>query len=138
MESIDQISEFVVPESNLWADFVWPEWVPQRERELVVDFWRESWGRGPKEWLRDVRIQRMPALGERVRMFAIGHRSVVAGRYFHRWNNIGALVADDGTPVTVSSPIVTDEILAAHNERIAARVAKLRAEADTLEGTVIR
>jgi protein gp37 len=99
---------------STWGDFVWPDWVPQRQRELVEEFWLPAWGRNPREWARDNYQQRTPATGARVGVVEGTHgigwvcpvRSPLAtftGHYLHRWNNMGAVVRDDGMVYTVSS-----------------------------------
>lgn len=94
-----------------WADFQWPDWVPVKQRESIEGFWSEANGRGPVDWLRDHRIQRVPATGARVtcsvdrsgwatinKMATAG----VSGRYLHAWNNIGRIITDDGQTIYAS------------------------------------
>jgi hypothetical protein len=82
-----------------WAEYVWPEWVPEEVRTQVESFWAESWGRGPRAWLRDYAEQGAPAFGSVVTLgdgFSL-NAPKVTGRYVHAWNNIGRIVLDDGT-----------------------------------------
>lgn len=94
-----------------WADFQWPDWVPAKQRESIEGFWSEANGRGPVDWLRNHRIQRVPATGARVtcsvdrsgwatinKMTTAG----VSGRYLHAWNNIGRIITDDGQTIYAS------------------------------------
>jgi protein gp37 len=90
-----------------WANYQWEEWIPQELRTLVEDFWQESWGRGPAAWLRDHAVQMVPRTGARVTLNSDRDggwlttdkmaSSGTTGRYVHMWNNIGRVVADDGT-----------------------------------------
>lgn len=89
-------------DAKSWAEFTWPEWVPERERKLVEDFWSDNYGRGPQEYHRDLRIQRAPIFGAVVTLEKLCGRESVTGRFVHRWNNIGAVVLGDGTSQAVS------------------------------------
>ncbi|NUP13824.1 MAG: DUF5131 family protein [Polyangiaceae bacterium] len=100
------------PES--WKDYVWPEWVPAEQRKQIEEFWSESWGRGPRSWLRDHIAQDVPATGARITCAVdkLGWATVnktahsgVTGRYLHSWNNIGRIVKDDGTVIPASGGI---------------------------------
>lgn len=97
-----------------WAAYTWPEWIPATERALIERFWSESHGRSPVEWIRDNALQMMPATGARVGLRPDGDRwnrvvparspeATMHGRYVHRWNNIGVVVADSGEVVKCSS-----------------------------------
>jgi protein gp37 len=97
-----------VPEDapSTWADYAWPEWVPQQQREQIESFWAESYGRGPKAWMRDNLQQRAPATGATVGLRllknwadvvpALSPEAEAHGRYIHRWNNIGTVLLEDG------------------------------------------
>ncbi len=98
---------------SAWADFQWPSWVPAKSRASIEDFWREEWGRGPRAWRKDNHGQIMPATGARVGYRVDGHgwaglvpalspEAVGQGRYIHHWNNIGALLLDDGRVLSCS------------------------------------
>jgi hypothetical protein len=89
-------------EAKTWAEYSWPEWVPARERKLVEDFWSDKYQRGPQEYHRDLRIQRAPIFGAHVTLTVLFGDGPVTGRFVHRWNNIGAVVLDDGTSKGVS------------------------------------
>lgn len=130
----------VIPESNRWADFAWPAWIPKTERCLIEEFWSEKWGRGPRAWAKSEADPYNGGVrtGERARMWSLGARVVVIGRFVHRWNNIGAIVRDDGTSEAVAGR-ASDESIERHTERLAAKMAeheraieRLRAEADAL------
>ena len=72
-----------IPETNRWADFVWPDWIPEHDRVLIQDFWSDKWGRGPREWAKDAAAPYNKApTGTRVRTWVTvdGLRVVVAGR----------------------------------------------------------
>lgn len=82
-----------------WADWTWPDWVPQPVRVQVEGFWDEKWGRGPQAWIANMHEQGAPAFGATVRMddgFGSNPQQVT-GRFVHAWNNIGRLVLDDGS-----------------------------------------
>ncbi|MDQ0842458.1 DUF5131 family protein [Streptomyces sp. V1I6] len=79
-----------------WAEWTWPDWVPQIVREHVEDFWGADQGRSPAHWIRDMHQQGAPAFGATLAMddgFGRHPRQIV-GRYVHAWNNIGRLVLD--------------------------------------------
>lgn len=91
-----------------WADYKWEDWVPADLRLAIEGFWAESWGRGPYAWLKDHGIQQVPRTGARITFAQDGSMSRwlrtdkmatdgVRGRYLHKWNNIGCVVADDGS-----------------------------------------
>lgn len=134
-----------IPESNRWADFVWPDWIPEHDRVLIQDFWSDKWGRGPREWAKDAAAPYNNApTGTRVRTWVTvdGHRVVVSGRYIHRWNNIGRVVLDDGT-VMHAHGIATDERIATERkrrmelvERAERDLARLRASLTALDESV--
>jgi hypothetical protein len=87
-----------------WAEYRFPEWVPERLQRSIKDFWREEWGRSPRSWLEGAAApyNHHPEFGTEVR--AKGFRGdVVFGRWVPLWNNIGALVLDDGTVVQSST-----------------------------------
>lgn len=96
-----------------WDEFVWPDWVPLDQRSLIASFWSAANSRGPRSWLRDHVIQRVPATGARVtvaRRNTSSHWGDVnkmsptgeSGRYLHCWNNIGRVVTDDGQVICVA------------------------------------
>lgn len=86
-----------------WADFPWPAWVPQRERDLVTDFWGPTCGRGPREYARDMLNQGAPTFGKTATLHRLCSKDEMAtGRFVHRWNNIGVVVHEDGTSTAVS------------------------------------
>lgn len=92
-----------------WASYVWPEWVPLEVRKQVEEFWSDSCGRGPDEWLKntaDPYAGQGVTLGTRGTFWVIGHRALVVGRYVHAWNNIGRAVLEDGTFEYVSGGLV--------------------------------
>lgn len=95
------------PARRTWSEFAWPEWVPQKVRDQIEDFWSPP-GRGPDEWEENARrpYNHAPTFGEHVRMRrALGRPSegFVVGRYVHAWNNIGRLVLEDGGFAYVSN-----------------------------------
>lgn len=80
-----------------WREFEWPAWVPEQIGQRIEDFWRESYGRGPRAWLRDAISQGGPDLWSRATI----RRSTqagepVSGRFVHLWNNIACVVQPDG------------------------------------------
>ena len=80
-----------------WCDYQFPE-------AHIRDFWREEWGRSPRAWLEAAAApyNRHPEIGTMV--YAKGFRGdVVVGRWIPLWNNIGAVVLDDGTVVSSST-----------------------------------
>ncbi|MDE2342737.1 MAG: phage Gp37/Gp68 family protein [Betaproteobacteria bacterium] len=97
-----------------WSKYQWPDWIPERNRELIADFWRVEYGRGAKAWASDNYSQKMPATGARVGAkidrdswanivpFHSPHADV-QGRYIHHWNNIGNIITDDGRSLSCSA-----------------------------------
>lgn len=78
-----------------WNNFIWPDWVLPEIKEEIVDFWKESWGRGPAEWHENAVRSKAPKFGARVKVEDFsGHAT--DGRFIFAWNNIGRLVGDDG------------------------------------------
>jgi hypothetical protein len=89
-------------EAKTWAEFTWPDWVPERERKLVEDFWADKYTRGPQEYFRDLKVQRAPIFGATATLRKLCGDEHVTGRFVHHWNNIGAVVLADGTSQAVS------------------------------------
>lgn len=93
-----------------WDNFPWPEWIPTDIRASIEKFWASMYGRGPKNWLRDHDVQAMPSTGERITTEDCfsearderGCKPSITGRYIHRWNNMGVVIADDGRAATIS------------------------------------
>lgn len=88
-----------------WVEYPWPDWVPVEQRLQIESFWLDSWGRGPRGWLRDHALQHVPATGARIGydLDSFGWARVnkmsvsgLTGLYLHSWNNIGRIVTDDG------------------------------------------
>lgn len=80
-----------------WAEWTWPDWVPQTVREHVEDFWGVDQGHSPADWIHNMHEQGAPAFGATLAMddgFGRDPRQIV-GRYVHAWNNIGRLVLDN-------------------------------------------
>lgn len=98
-------ADLIIPESNKWADFAWPDWVPEEWRKNIEKFWTESWGRGPKSWASrtDYDGLRRPEFGECVTLFPISKGEARTGRFIHTWNNMCVVVPDDGSEPFVSS-----------------------------------
>lgn len=86
-----------------WDLVQWPDWVPQEVRAQIVSFWgTASFGRGPKDYEEQHRTNyaNAPEFGAAVELLWDGRgkaRPDVQGRYVHAWNNIGRMVAADGT-----------------------------------------
>jgi hypothetical protein len=93
--------EHPTTEITKWAEYSWPEWIPDTVREGIVDFWCESWNRGPHTWLKDAKSQGAPVLGSRVNLTDFCDKKV-EGLYVHCWNNIGRVIRDDGSIACVS------------------------------------
>lgn len=80
-----------------WGDFPWPDFVPERVRSQVAEFWSE-FGRVPANYARDCHEQNSPPIGANLKQ---GDK---AGRWVHCWNNMGRLVDDDGVDRVASIP----------------------------------
>lgn len=88
-----------------WAEWTWPEWVPEEARQQVQKFWSDTWGRGPREWLRDYYAQGAPPFGHSVQLHKLSSSDEwERGRYVHCWNNIGRVIRADGSMGYVSFP----------------------------------
>lgn len=99
-----------------WDDYVWPKWVPQKERDMVVKFY--SWGmRHPKTYAQAMEGvgYNPPANGSWVGVRYIGKnlitglvtkpddpRAAKHGRFLFRWNNMGSVITDEGESLCVS------------------------------------
>lgn len=129
---IDATADIVIPESNRWADFMWPDWVHADVRELIERFWAEEHGRGPRAWAENATqpYTNETPTGAIVRMWTdrSGPGSAPReGRYIHLWNNIGRLLLDEGQCVYASG-LATDESIAAERERRVKLVEKCERE----------
>lgn len=82
-----------------WPEFTWPEWVPAELRKHIEGFHSDAWGRGPDGWEESSRAPYNEGrpLGERVEARRLGGDGWVAGRFVHTWNNMAAVVLDDGS-----------------------------------------
>lgn len=82
----------------------WPDWVPDDVRKQIENVW--SGRRTVDDWKRNAELNAMPEFGQRVRMLSVGEhgKRVVEGRFVHAWNNIGRVIADDGTIEYVCNP----------------------------------
>ena len=84
---------------------LWPDWVPQRVRDLIEKFWVESFHGGPQEWLRDSICQRSAPCGAKMtHTDCLGKDKVVTGRFIHTWNNMCMLIDDQGEHNVASTP----------------------------------
>ena len=92
-------------EPPCWPMFDWPAWVPEAVRLQVEEFWDDSTGRDPQQWIADSVAQGAPPFGLTVTLRSLGAWDPPlweTGRYVHLCNNIGRLVHDDGTWAYVS------------------------------------
>ncbi|WP_043620424.1 phage Gp37/Gp68 family protein [Ensifer sp. ZNC0028] len=89
-----------------WDTFSWPQWVPEKVRKQVEDFWRTEYGRGPDAWLRSA-IENgqhpMGTAGSYQR--CTSKQELIEGRFIPAWNNIGRVVTEDGETQVVSHGI---------------------------------
>jgi hypothetical protein len=92
-----------IPESNNWADFNWPSWVPTELRRQIATFWAEDVGRGPAAWLEDAQRNASPPFGSLYTGEAFSPRRHVTGRFVHAWSNMARLVVLDGYNYVVIS-----------------------------------
>lgn len=90
-----------VPEDSLpdtWADFDWPEWVPDDLRKQVERFWAEDFGRSPKAWVQNMHSNSAPPTGVRSDVCLFANRGQTTnGRFLFCWNNIGRVELEDGS-----------------------------------------
>lgn len=89
----------VIPASNLWSDFRWPDWVPQKLRTQIEEFWCPEMKRGPKDWFESNSIP----LGAFMTLRMLIGNEMVEGRFVHRWNNLAAIVQPSGVWYVVSA-----------------------------------
>jgi hypothetical protein len=84
--------------SDDWGTFAWPDWVPQRTRREVEDFWSAELRRGPSQWAESARQNGVPVpVGAEVRAEVRDTPYALVGRLVHAWNNIGRLILPDGS-----------------------------------------
>lgn len=97
--------------TDTWGQFAWPEWVPRDLRGRIESFWSvEIYGRSPKRWADSFVAKRttthngMPSFGSRIGIdekhcvcLASDPAAVKFGRIVPCWNNVAAIVFDDGT-----------------------------------------
>ena len=106
--------------SNTFGEYEFDDWVPERVREMIRDFWGQM-GRTHEDWLgsaleqgvREVCYHEpgpngfgMPPYGATADYFATWGRKDgewIQGRYIHTWNNMGMLIDKDGTAYLVST-----------------------------------
>lgn len=81
-------------DAKTWAEFGWPHWVPADHRKQVEKFW--DWHGGPQGYLKNMRERGAPAFGHVVELSRMGSGEPPVGRFMHRWNNIGAVLTDEG------------------------------------------
>lgn len=91
-----------------WAEYKFPRWMPKKVREELKEFWAESFGRSPREWMRsfDYAYASHPRLGEWVsaeQQWGCGIATIRFGRYVPMWNNIARLVNPSGQITVISS-----------------------------------
>lgn len=91
---------------NDWPSYLWPDWVPEKTRQEIADFWNPKWGRSPKAWIASTvgdAYAGHPPMGTRVRCKPTGGGAInYEGRWIPAWNNMGRVLLDDGQ-VKVSS-----------------------------------
>lgn len=89
--------------AETWAEFEWPDWVPASVRSEIERFWGPESNRRPSQWGKDASDRNAPPLGTLVTLpRTTGDGDTATGRYVHAWNNIGRLIADDGTVAVVA------------------------------------
>jgi hypothetical protein len=84
-----------------WDEYQFPAWVPEAVCVKIRDFWREEWGRSPREWHEGATAEYNghPPLGAVVEAESLTNSGLplLRGRWVPLWNNIGCVVADDGS-----------------------------------------
>lgn len=75
-----------------WGKFAWPEWVPNRVSEQIMDFWGQ-FGRKPKDWAKNALENQSPPFGSYMTYKEDGKE--FSGRWVFAWNNIGRLIGDN-------------------------------------------
>jgi protein gp37 len=97
--------------TDRWSDYQWPEWVPPKLRRHIQSFWDEAvYGRSPRQWVESFVTtptrsnEGMPAFGRRVGVnrsnwitLETDPAALKFGRLVPCWNNIAAIVFDDGS-----------------------------------------
>ena len=79
-----------------WAEWSWPDWVPDKVRAEIEGFWGADQGRSPRHWIRAMHKEAgTPPFGATVLMNDEPHRRKVTGRFVYCWGNIGRLVLND-------------------------------------------
>lgn len=117
-----------------WAEFVWPDWVPQDVRAQVESFWGPP-GHRVEDWEKSAKAPYNDGaeLGTRGGFWSVGHRRIVIGRYVHAWNNMGRVVLDDGRVEVVSGGVATAESIRKQIALLQNSIDAARAKVDDLE-----
>ncbi len=92
-----------------WKDWntqnLWPNWVPEKWRRKIEEFWSDSVRRGPRDWLKDTIHQNCPPHGmTMIEQDPINKKGPIKGRFLHTWNNMCILVEEDGMTHVTSTP----------------------------------
>lgn len=89
-----------------WAEVTWPAWVPGELRAEIERFWGADARRGPQDYEAGIENQMdcgaaLPQFGQ-VATLNVMKGEMRTGRYVHAWNNMGRVVAEDGSVAVVS------------------------------------
>jgi hypothetical protein len=104
-----------------WDDFVWPEWVPEKTRQEIIQFWGPYCKRTMLEWVDNAKNNRCPLFSTDITVhhvkagidvaFEDEHFEFInATHYVFAWNNIARIVHDDGRIEVVSTFPYSDRI----------------------------
>jgi len=87
--------------ASTWDEYSFPDFIPAPVQAMIRDFWRPEWGRSPRHWLEGAaaKYNGHPPIGALVDAGSITNSGLprLRGRWVPLWNNIGCVVADDGS-----------------------------------------
>lgn len=103
------------PKAETWDKFEWPDWVPEKLRKMVENFWSPKLDRGPRQWHAGATadFNGHPAFGAEVAVRDWHNKEIAyVGRWVPTWNNMGAVVLSGGTFVISSTNDFVDKEIA--------------------------
>lgn len=106
MRPIAPVLESEAPKT--WAEWneagLWPDWMPEKWRDHIQNFWGDDLSRGPGQWIQSCHHQGSPPFGARMSDLESISGDLITGRWIHTWNNMGVIVDDEGVAHVSSTP----------------------------------
>jgi len=134
----NEINEFVAPRSNRWADFAWPQWVPQNERKLIAEHYPTG---GPRQWialgkLEAHRVKPELPSGSTATAWVYDASVPVRGRLLHQWNSVHAVIVN-GKSAGIFSHLATSKGIAARRLELQDARAEIDLELAALDAVTL-